>query len=145
MLRFCSGGNFFLTCSLNLCSICVASPCDSIVCTLVCTHKESLMSNCPAKLLRDLYNHVSMTINVEIFADACASRFKTGQPVLKQADRFYNRSQVTNRVVTYITQASSSFKCLDKRTFTYATPTFITEALRVVTLVQLLLTTVTVN
>ena len=25
---------------------------------------------------------------VYIFADACASRFKTGQPVLKQADRF---------------------------------------------------------
>ena len=44
-----------------------------------------------------------------------------------------------------ITQASSYFKRLDTRTFMYATPTFITEALRFVTLVQLLLTTVTVN
>ena len=44
-----------------------------------------------------------------------------------------------------ITQASSSFKLLDMRAFTYTTPTFITEALRLATLVQLLLTTVTVN
>ena len=44
-----------------------------------------------------------------------------------------------------IAQASSSFKCLTTCTFTYATPTFITEALRSVTQVQLLLTTVTVN
>ena len=44
-----------------------------------------------------------------------------------------------------IIQASSSFKRFDTRTFTYATPTFITEALRLVTLAQLLLTTVTVN
>ena len=44
-----------------------------------------------------------------------------------------------------ITQASSSFQRLDTRTFTYATPTFITEALQLVTLVQLLLTTVTLN
>ena len=44
-----------------------------------------------------------------------------------------------------ITQASSYFKCLDTCTFTYATPTFITEALRLVMLVQLLLTTVTMN
>ena len=33
----------------------------------------------------------------------------------------------------YITQASSSFKLFDTRTFTYATPTFITEALSLVT------------
>ena len=44
-----------------------------------------------------------------------------------------------------ITQASSSFKRLDMRTFTYATPTFIPEVLHLVTLVQLLLMTVTVN
>ena len=44
-----------------------------------------------------------------------------------------------------ITQASSSFKYLDTRTFTYATPTIITEELRLVTRVQLLLTTVIVN
>ena len=44
-----------------------------------------------------------------------------------------------------VTQASSSFKRLDSLTFTYATPTFITEALCLVMLVQLLLTTVTVN
>ena len=44
-----------------------------------------------------------------------------------------------------IAQASSSFKCLDMHTFTYATPTLITEALRFVIRVQLLLTTVTVN
>ena len=44
-----------------------------------------------------------------------------------------------------ITQASFSFKCLDMRTFTYATPTFITEALHLGTQVQLLLMTVTVN
>ena len=45
----------------------------------------------------------------------------------------------------FITQASSSFKCLDMRTFMYATSTFITEAFCLVTLVQLLLMTVTVN
>ena len=44
-----------------------------------------------------------------------------------------------------IIQASSSFKHLDIRTFTYTTPTFITEVLRLVTQVQLLLTTVAVN
>ena len=44
-----------------------------------------------------------------------------------------------------IAQASSSFKLFDMRTFTYATPTFRTEALRLVTQVQLLLATVTVN
>ena len=44
-----------------------------------------------------------------------------------------------------INQASSSFKRLDTHTFMYATPTFITEALCLVTLVQLLLPTVTVN
>ena len=44
-----------------------------------------------------------------------------------------------------ITQASSSFKCLDTCTFTYATPTFVTEVLCLFTLVQLLLMTVTVN
>ena len=44
-----------------------------------------------------------------------------------------------------ITQVSSSFKRLDTRTFPYATPTFITEALRLVTLVQLLLTTAALN
>ena len=37
------------------------------------------------------------------------------------------------------------FKCLGKHTFMYATPTFIPEVLRLVTLVQLLLATVTVN
>ena len=36
-------------------------------------------------------------------------------------------------------------KRLDKRTFMYATPTLITEALRLITRVQLFLTTVTVN
>ena len=44
-----------------------------------------------------------------------------------------------------ITQASSSFKRLGMRKFTYATPTFITEAFCLVMLVQLLLMTVTVN
>ena len=44
-----------------------------------------------------------------------------------------------------ITQASSSFKRLDMHTFKYATPTYKTQALHLVTLVQLLLTTVTVN
>ena len=44
-----------------------------------------------------------------------------------------------------MTQASSSFKRLDTRKVTYVTPTFITEMLRLVTLVQLLLTTVAVN
>ena len=33
-----------------------------------------------------------------------------------------------------IAQASFSFGCLDMRTFTYTSPTFITEALRLVTL-----------
>ena len=44
-----------------------------------------------------------------------------------------------------IAQASYSFKRLDMWMFTYATPTIITEALRLVTSLQLLLTTVTVN
>ena len=44
-----------------------------------------------------------------------------------------------------IAQLSSSFKHLDTRMFTYATPTLVTEALRLLTRVQLLLTTVTVN
>ena len=44
-----------------------------------------------------------------------------------------------------IAQGSSSFKCLDMHTFTYATPIFITEVFRLVTQVQLLLTNVTVN
>ena len=43
-----------------------------------------------------------------------------------------------------VTQASSSFKRLNMRTFMYATPTFVTEALCLLTQVQLLLTTVTV-
>ena len=38
-----------------------------------------------------------------------------------------------------ITQASSSIKCLDMCAFTHAIPTFITEAFRLVTQVQLLL------
>ena len=45
----------------------------------------------------------------------------------------------------FIAQASSSFKRLDICMFMYATPTFITKALRLVTQVQLLLMTVTVN
>ena len=44
-----------------------------------------------------------------------------------------------------ITQASFPFKRLNMRTFTYATPTFITKVLHLVTRVQLLLTTVAVN
>ena len=40
---------------------------------------------------------------------------------------------------------SSSFKRFSKRTFMYATPTLITEALHLVTRVQLLLMTITVN
>ena len=56
--------------------------------------------------------------------------------------RFYK----TRPYIIYgITQVSSSFKRLDTRTFTYATPTFITEVLRLVTLVQLLLTTTALN
>ena len=52
---------------------------------------------------------------------------------------------LTTRNRFSIVQASSSFKLFDTRTFTYATPTFITEALSLVTQVQVLLTTVTVN
>ena len=44
-----------------------------------------------------------------------------------------------------IVQASSYFKHLDMHTFKYARPTLITEELRLVPRVQLLLTTVTVN
>ena len=44
-----------------------------------------------------------------------------------------------------ITQASSSFELLDTRTFMYTTPTFITEAVHLITYVQLLLMTVAVN
>ena len=52
---------------------------------------------------------------------------------------------LTTRSCLSIAQAKSSFKLFDTRTFTYATPTFITEALRLVTQVQLFLRTVTVN
>ena len=52
---------------------------------------------------------------------------------------------LTTRSRLFIAQASSSFKLFDTRTFTYATPTFITEALSLVTQVQVFLTTVTVN
>ena len=45
----------------------------------------------------------------------------------------------------FITQASSSFKRLNTRTFTYTTPTFITEVLHLVMLVQLFLMTVWFN
>ena len=65
---------------------------------------------------------------------------------------FFSGTTVLNNILLLIacsrlaiTQASSSFKRLDTRMFMYATPTFITEALRLVTLVHLLLTTVTVN
>ena len=44
-----------------------------------------------------------------------------------------------------IAQANFSFKCLDKYTFMYTTSTFIIEVLHLITQVQLLLTTVTVN
>ena len=44
-----------------------------------------------------------------------------------------------------IAQLSSSFKHLDMCMFTYATPTLITKVLHLVTQVQLLLMTVTVN
>ena len=44
-----------------------------------------------------------------------------------------------------IAQVSYSFKHLDTYTFIYATPTFITEALYLVTQVKLILMTVTVN
>ena len=44
-----------------------------------------------------------------------------------------------------IAQASSSFKCFDTHTFTYTTPAFKTEALRLLTQVQLLLIDFTVN
>ena len=39
----------------------------------------------------------------------------------------------------FIAQASSSFERFDMHTFTYTTPTFIIEALRILTQVQLLL------
>ena len=52
---------------------------------------------------------------------------------------------LTTRSRLSIAQASSSFKLFDTRMFTYAIPTFITEALSLVTQVQLFLTTVTVN
>ena len=52
---------------------------------------------------------------------------------------------LTARSHLSIAQASSSFKYLDMHTFTYATPTFITEALRLLTQVQLLLIDFTVN
>ena len=44
-----------------------------------------------------------------------------------------------------IAQAGFSFKHLDTHTFMYVTPTFITDALCLVTQVQLLLMTVAVN
>ena len=52
---------------------------------------------------------------------------------------------LTTRSRLSVAHASSSFKLFDTHTFTYATPTFITEALSLVTQVQLFLTTVIVN
>ena len=46
---------------------------------------------------------------------------------------------LTSRSHLSIAQASSSFKRFDMRTFTYTTPTIITEALCLLTQVQLLL------
>ena len=53
---------------------------------------------------------------------------------------FLGGISVVNNIIKLITcsffsmiLASSSFKCLDMHTFTYATPTFITEALCLVT------------
>ena len=51
----------------------------------------------------------------------------------------------TTRSRLSMAQASSSFKHLDMHTFTYTTPTFITEALCLLTQVQLLLIGFTVN
>ena len=44
-----------------------------------------------------------------------------------------------------VAQASSSYKCLDRRTPVYATPTFIAEALCLATYVQLFYMTVKVK
>ena len=59
---------------------------------------------------------------------------------------FFSSITVLNNIVLLITrsqlsiaQASSSFKCLNMSTFTYATATFITEVLHLVTQVQILL------
>ena len=52
---------------------------------------------------------------------------------------------LTTRSRLSIAQASSSFKHFDTHTFMYTTPTFITEALHLVTQVQLLLIDFTVN
>ena len=52
---------------------------------------------------------------------------------------------LTTRNSISIAQASSSFKCLNAHTFTYATPTFIIETLRLLTQVQLLLIDFTMN
>ena len=57
----------------------------------------------------------------------------------------YNILLLTTRSRLSIAQASSSFKRFDMHTFTYTTPTFITEALRLLTQVQLLLIDFTVN
>ena len=63
----------------------------------------------------------------------------SGITVLNNIVLIINRSRLS------IAQLSSSFKRLDTHTFTYATPTLITEVLRLVTQVQLLLTTIIVN
>ena len=52
---------------------------------------------------------------------------------------------LTTRNRLSIAQASSSFKRFKTHTFTYTTSTFITDALRLVTQVQLLLIDFTVN
>ena len=65
--------------------------------------------------------------------------------------RFLSGISVLNTVILLVTQShlsiaqASSFKCLNTHTFTYGTLTFITEAHYLVTQVQLLLMTVTVN
>ena len=53
-------------------------------------------------------------------------------------DNCFKLHYITNNLNPLsVAQASSSFKCIDTRTPMYATPTFVIEALRLVTYVQL--------
>ena len=66
-------------------------------------------------------------------------------------EKAFSGTTVLNNILLLITRShlsitqASFFKRLNMHTFKYATPTFITEALCLATLVQLLLTTVAVN
>ena len=59
--------------------------------------------------------------------------FKISSKLIQASKGLNNILLIISQSHLSIAQASSSFKCLDKHTFTYATPTLITKALQLIT------------